>query len=917
MKSELLNKVLDAIKEPIVGNYLFSEDELEDIYTYANGLFRKFGSLSTEDECVIFVALVNLAKKWDFEGSLLEFLFRKFSSNKDYHNIIYDRIRETIDGLCNYKKIYQIKCGKYYYGTICSHAFSPSKSINAFFDLCWNVYCQDLGEQYVRHDPIFKAITHAINEKFNGIKNPDSDNFTVGGSAYSLRIGIVKLPSSDNGVFCWLLDETIGLINSFFRGKKIEQNTYLKLLVEQWWQKKTASFGVKTIKPSYTPAEEPVIDYSNIKVRYSFIKDRPYILIPPIRLIDNTDKKPVVVIHYDEKVVLTEEIEVYGSGIIMSTSPKRIPINLENYSSFKLSLTILHNNQVIYDSKESLYRDFILFKGEKEITSNEVIPGKHYLVIINKNLVSFSGRRVRTITYSTEEIAFYEGDSIQTSDRCVMFLFENSKRDIYVFSNKIAGAVFQFHNTEYKIIDGDVKIGASNKINIEDIGIRYEEAPLRLIDFPKIIYNGYEHYVITELLNAGVPQRITVFRFSDGKILETLDVVKFDNVRISYDKELYFGDDNVGKATFEADGFCVSSSFVANNKKVLLHLTNGDVVATIPLLEWKINDGLWQSEPMLGGIWHGDLPLETTLSIKYLSNSFSVYAGQQEISKANNSDTTYSLGLAICKEIAKRQNENDCSFLVYCKNGDKEYPLFNVFFREAFLFSPMLIDGDNKTIEWDPISYRGKKDAEFLAVFKNSDNKMTNINLSLEKTSIDCSKLIDDYYHISVYPISNGAVNYKTPLFKKRVAIGDEKAIKYKNVSFLVNEAVISGRIPLLKKTSPFYVDSIVYLGTKDGADYYSGSIFYFREDRKKRYLNFIKSLDGRTVQINPVRIEIKTSRTFYMGYGLDINDEDLEYDNEFALNKGGFITIETKIGGTKTEPIDYYVFSIGLEKRQ
>ncbi len=221
----------------------------------------------------------------------------------------------------------------------------------------------------------------------------------------------------------------------------------------------------------------------------------------------------------------------------------------------------------------------------------------------------------------------------------------------------------------------------------------------------------------------------------------------------------------------------------------------------------------------------------------------------------------------------------------------------------------MLIDGANKTIEWNPISYRGKREAEFLIVFKNNQNKTSSINVSLTNKTIDCSKLDDDYYHISVYPASNNMANLNLPLFEKRVAMGNEKAIKYKTVSFLINETVISGRIPHLKKVSPFYIGDIVYLCTRDGADFYSGNIYYFDEDKMKHYLNRVKSLDGRIVQINPVRIEMKTNRTFYLGYGLDVNDKDFEYDNEFALNSNGLITVETKSGGSKTDPIDYYIF--------
>lgn len=63
MTEDLLLKVREAIKEPIVGNYLFLPEELEEIYSQAEILLQSFGCKKEDDYAIVFVALVNMTKR--------------------------------------------------------------------------------------------------------------------------------------------------------------------------------------------------------------------------------------------------------------------------------------------------------------------------------------------------------------------------------------------------------------------------------------------------------------------------------------------------------------------------------------------------------------------------------------------------------------------------------------------------------------------------------------------------------------------------------------------------------------------------------------------------------------------------------------------------------------------------------------
>lgn len=64
--------------------------------------------------------------------------------------------------------------------------------------------------------------------------------------------------------------------------------------------------------------------------------------------------------------------------------------------------------------------------------------------------------------------------------------------------------------------------------------------------------------------------------------------------------------------------------------------------------------------------------------------------------------------------------------------------------------------------------------------------------------------------------------------------------------------------------------------------------------------------------RINPLKIELKTLASAYLGYGLDLDDHDLEYDGEFAVDYDG----KTTISNRGARGVDFYLFEVLEEGR-
>ena len=142
---ELFAKISEAMNETLVGNYVFSDEELAQIYEFAGERLRNYnGGLIGYDQ-LMFVAMVNAVKTWKSEeDTFWDCIGRKLIGVDNFTRIypqLYNYLTGVIDKLGRHGKImYLSGCTKRYYATILAHAFAPLNSTESFLELCWNLY---------------------------------------------------------------------------------------------------------------------------------------------------------------------------------------------------------------------------------------------------------------------------------------------------------------------------------------------------------------------------------------------------------------------------------------------------------------------------------------------------------------------------------------------------------------------------------------------------------------------------------------------------------------------------------------------------------------------------------------------------------------------------------------------------------
>jgi hypothetical protein len=916
MDKYLKEKISLAFEEDFVGNCIFTPEELTQIYDEAGYSLKRVGGewgaeLSFFDYDMIFIALVNLAKEWNSgEEAFFDYIYRRLLGSAYSGGKIYNQITKLITGLHKSNRIFLLDCyTKKYYATICSHAFAPRHSIESFFEMCWEIYCNDLDQQFEENDVVFELITQSLHNRLTAIGS-NEDDFQIGSKIYSFRAGIRGLAIDEPALMTKLLKNTIELIHSLFNSQPIKQDNYYSVLVNEWWKKNESTFGLEKGR-AFTRHERSVTDYSQIRAKYILKDGNAKIFIPSIVLKNNWEYEPYIDIKVNGDNFICEPIRTMGSGIIVKTKELEYDLSIFPFrNKINIQIEISHCGDVIYNSKETLNREFILFKNAKEIISQDCLPGIYFLYEVNdlKTLLRYPNDIHRTgiNTYSFEA---FEGELIQSDKKTVFFSNEESNKDFYFFAKEKNNIFFRCGDEEYKIIDGELYLDVNENIDIKDFGIRYESHAFKLKEFPVENVDGKNRYEVSTLLNVGEKQRISVFKYSDNSVIASINLIKFNNIRVIFDKELYYGKGQKGKVNFITERYNLFKEFNINDE-VAIPFENGEIVLSPPILKWRIDDNDWNIQETESALWCREITNSSILYVDLPKSMSCIVALDNYIIEESGKKLEYKLGQTLYSLKNNNQFLKDFLSLFIKINDDKLFFLAKIYIRDSFIEEPLYIFSNINQLHWLPENYIGDKDSKFrLDIIQNS-NILFSKELSTTKEIFTLTKAEDGYYKYRITLLSKGFLSKERELVCKDFILGNEKELKYKNKILSIRQVVLFDKIDS-EVIRPVYIGSIRYLGNKDSFDYYSGSLFILNKEKKRVYLNKMINERNEIVRINPVRIEIKSENSCYLGYGLDTNDAEFEFDDEFTLDFQRKITICQQVLGEKTRNIDYFLFEV------
>lgn len=916
---ELLPKISEAMKETFVGNYVFSDEELARVYDFTGCLLRNYdggwgNTISQGYDQLVFVAMVNAVKTWRSDEDTFWYCIYKKLIGSYGSQKIYTYLTGVIDRLGRHGKImYLSGCTKRYYATILAHAFAPLNSTKSFLELCWNLYSEDMNFTYTKNDDTFALVAEELKRTFSNEKSLE-DDLKLGSGVYSLRAGIKRMAIDAPEEMIRYIENTITLLDRVFGGEILDNDRYYNTLVRDWWTEKEKSFGVA--KPKRKAYERAITDYSTIRPKYSYNGKQAILTIPSIRLKNNFYDMPLLNIYRKGELVDQQEMRTFGSGLTMAT--KEMYLYADNLvfedGVIDCTLEIVHCGDVIYNSKTSLFREYILFRDHREILQEECLPGNY--ILFAPKLEEFSAHPESIKKVSGEPNLYIlqaqEGELLQNSNRTVFFVVEKQKRSIRISADRKNNAKFIHDGEEYIVIDGELRVVVKSEIDISKYGVRYESTDFRLGAFTCAESEGYKTFFITELLNVCEPQKINIFSYADNKIEASYNVVKFNSINITYDKKLYFDEENLGTVRFHTEKYDKSVSFDINQGEIVIPFDDGDIVLSPPVLRWKFGDGDFSMQ-YGEDLWYKNYSNSAELVIDLPTEmGYQVFLNNNTVLSESASFNSFKLGETVWSMLQDSRDE----IIVFVKVEDiGVVPILTVCLKEKLKFSPFVISG--KEMLWDVSkSFVGDSTPKFRLSFCENDTV---------KHSFDINEIIDENYksryfslaelEIGIYDVivdlmkRVGFIEKPIRLFEQQVMLGDINKIRFKGKCLRFEKVMLTGKSSY-EEIKPFYVDHLWYIGEFDGCHYYTGSAYIINRNGWKTYLNTMLNSRGEFDKINPIRIELRSENSCFIVAG--VNPDDInEFLDEFTLDsKNQISNYNTEPNGSKTRGIDYFLFS-------
>lgn len=317
---------------------------------------------------ILFISLSLIAMMY-YDGSFYDGVKKIYQRTYEYYNP--HKIEGFIRSMLNDHYIIGVRSHRERLITlILKNTIVPSHFLKHFFEFIYDIYKVNFNYSLPKDEELyseFKFIYDGLKSKMLG----ESDFFQVDvtNKSYKLIKTTRQLILEENTVdsIINLSIIVIKLIDKkiWNEDKKI-LNDYLNQGFQAWQE---------TLQPTKQKNRTSKRFYSRWKSVFELRNNNIYIVPPIHKIKENYDYRSIyILIQNGEKVIYENKspnIRAIFGGYEINESPIKI-----NNPLGQLRYKVISNSEVIYDSQDSLYRDFIIFNSEKnEINNNTNYTG--------------------------------------------------------------------------------------------------------------------------------------------------------------------------------------------------------------------------------------------------------------------------------------------------------------------------------------------------------------------------------------------------------------------------------------------------------------------------------------------------------------------------------------------------------------
>lgn len=373
---ELLNNEKQAYS---LLKYLDNEDFEKELIIFTKKGFSETAWKSfpsQESRNLVMLGLTFIALKY-YDGALWPHVYNKFSDIYDDQKILESKIRDGVLSLLTSK----YNCERKHYQIPVMNAIVPFKYASNYIEFANDIYVKNMDCNIDEFDieeeieNVFDAISESLTDSDDSFKYNYEQNNSKTYKLIRATKNIIKSGFKKDELILFTRD-IIKKLDYYYQGKDVYLNPYIDKSFNKW-EKETQRDGwigaraksnfIKSKFPYFTFLNNNGNIYLHTPTKRLFGSYSPQGF--SMEILEN-DK----VLYRDENLIVEQLLG--GSEIVQRNYKIDNPLN-------KIRCKIYYDQEVVYDSKDFLYRDFLLFDDNKEIKNNKEYRGLVYFIYKN------------------------------------------------------------------------------------------------------------------------------------------------------------------------------------------------------------------------------------------------------------------------------------------------------------------------------------------------------------------------------------------------------------------------------------------------------------------------------------------------------------------------------------------------------
>lgn len=721
-------------------------------------------------------------------------------------------------------------------------AYSPRISVQAFIQLAWSFYKDpelfDLNFFDTQEEQNLCAAIVGDLEKF--YSNADIDSgLIIESQSYSIRSGLRYAFKEDPQAATKILRRILRYIDFIYHHSDSvgEEEGYLGSLCNQYVPKLLSSFYSSDTTQRQSRQKITVDDLSKVKAVYLYreLEHGVYLELPRIRLYreDQQFKQAEVKLYIcsvDGDVLLADgTFSTSGEHFKHILDEISIPLNdylplCSTEIDFRVILSF-DGGAPVYDSKETLFRKYIVFKGGKEIAGRVVQPGE-FVVLHPSSLVVAENVHSSQVPVVINESLFalspVDGDRISYNGSYCFFGEKKNGAHIFYDEEKTVlhwGVTYQRSGIVFDIYQsiGPLFIRTDEQIRADHLAIQLKDKDDQLIvNIPLNTLNEDSGVYLFDLPSFVSQKKglldnlftIAVVDMAASKVLFLDHLAVLPNLIVHRGLSPYLG--GQGEIKFDCDGQESVLSFAKNATSTDVVFLGGTFSIATPYFSWQINEGDFHWSPI-----EKKLPLirrsfqsNDCVSIDSFYEDVSLFCGDKPILR-DEKNGVFLLGNFLYgpdgDDAFKSEKE------VFAKIGDVVYPLFSLtdkpYLKNRSAEAVVVMDGNAISVNLADNFVGDPKSFFRLEFVPYSGDRLTFTGQYAEKPLLGQTVPTGSYNCRLSYSNTSDEYSLRTLIFSEMISVGDENALLFEGV-----DQISISRISKVK-VAGVYLSKIVYAG--------------------------------------------------------------------------------------------------------